>query len=196
MRGLGLLLLLLLPLGGAAQEGGVQVIEGRGTLKLAFTPGDDADVMILQAIRGARNSIRVQAYSFTHARIAAALIAARRRGVDVQVIADLEQSYAIATTVIPDLVREGVPVWLDGEHAAAHDKAMIIDPEDEAPSVITGSYNFTHAAQYRNAENVLLLRGNRELAQAYLRNWESHRRHARAWTASPPPELRLPRGPR
>ena len=39
-------------------------------------------------------------------------------------------------------------------------KILLIDAEGEAPAVITGSYNFTWSAQARNAENVLILRGN------------------------------------
>jgi len=42
------------------------------------------------------------------------------------------------------------------------------------PAIVTGSYNWTYAAQYRNAENVLILRGHPELARAYLANWERH----------------------
>ena len=42
---------------------------------------------------------------------------------------------------------------IDAEHAIAHNKVMIIDGE----TVITGSFNFTKAAEENNAENLLII---------------------------------------
>jgi phosphatidylserine/phosphatidylglycerophosphate/cardiolipin synthase-like enzyme len=153
-----------------------------GTIQVAFTPGDDAAGLIIQAIGQARQRIRVQAFSFTHRGIAEALIAARKRGVDVEVIVDPQQAARIPTSVVDTMANAGVPVFYDAEHASAHNKIMVIDA-DTAPVVITGSYNFTHAAQYKNAENLLVVRGNPALARAYGNNWQRHRDHS---TASPP----------
>ena len=66
-------------------------------------------------------------------------------------------------------------VWLDGDHAAAHSKVMIIDPDGKEPVVVTGSYNFSYSAKSENAENVMVLSGHRALAQTYLENWKRHR---------------------
>jgi len=155
-----------------------QQIPFRGELELAFTPGDDPGELIGKAIAEAREQILVQAYSFTHKKIADALVAARKRGIDVQVIADQDQTEKIRTSVVRQLAEQGVPVWLDGEHAAAHNKVMIIDAGRPTATVITGSLNFTHAAQYRNAENLLILRRAPELAAAFAENWRRHKPHA------------------
>ena len=155
------------------------VLPALGTVQVAFTPGDDAAALVIAAIREARQQIRVQAFSFTHRAIADALIAAHQRGVDVALIADSEQTDRISTSVVRYVAAAGVPVYLDAGHASAHSKVMVIDA-DSAPVIITGSYNFTHAAQYRNAENLLVLRGNQALAQAYAVNWRHHREHATA----------------
>jgi len=155
------------------------VLPAVGTVQVAFTPGDDAAALVIAAIRDARRQIRIQAFSFTHRAIADALIAAHQRGVDVALIADSEQADRISTIVVRHMAAAGVPVYLDAGHASAHNKIMIIDA-NSAPVVITGSYNFTHAAQYRNAENLLILRGNPALAQAYAVNWRYHREHATA----------------
>jgi phosphatidylserine/phosphatidylglycerophosphate/cardiolipin synthase-like enzyme len=149
-----------------------------GRAQVAFTPGDDADGLLIEAIRQARSQILVQAYSFTHRAIAEALVAARRRGVDVQVIADHDQDAHVATTRIGDLAQAGVPVYLDAQHAAAHNKVMVIDAGRPEAVLVTGSYNFTHAAQHRNAENLLILRGDPLLAEAYAANWRRHRAHS------------------
>ncbi|HEX5538776.1 MAG TPA: phospholipase D-like domain-containing protein, partial [Methylophilaceae bacterium] len=125
----------------------------------------------------------VQAYSFTHDGIARALIAAHRRGVEVRLIADREQTMAIRRGQIPLLAAAGIPVWLDGEHLSAHNKIMVIDAGTPQAAVITGSYNFTKAAQYRNAENVLIVHGDRALAEAYRANWQRHLPHAQPFGA-------------
>lgn len=149
-----------------------------GSAQLAFTPEDDAGALVVEAIAKAKTQILVQAYSFTHRAIAEALVAAMARGVDVRVIADHEQDANVATTQIGYLVQRGVPVWLDAQHAAAHNKVMVMDAGRADAVVVTGSYNFTHAAQYRNAENLLILRGNPLLAEAYAANWRRHRAHS------------------
>jgi phosphatidylserine/phosphatidylglycerophosphate/cardiolipin synthase-like enzyme len=148
-----------------------------GTVQYAFTPGDAADGMIIAAVDAARRQILVQSYSFTHPRIAAALVRAQRRGVEVAVLVDAEQARGDAT-VLRDLARGKVLLRYDHRHAAAHNKTMVIDAGLEQCAVITGSYNFTSAAQYRNAENALVLRGNPPLCAAYYDNWRHHYLHA------------------
>ncbi|KHK02896.1 Endonuclease [Desulfovibrio sp. DV] len=43
--------------------------------------------------------------------------------------------------------------------------------------MITGSFNFTKAAEEKNAENLLIIRDS-GLAKLYLENWERHRAHS------------------
>jgi phosphatidylserine/phosphatidylglycerophosphate/cardiolipin synthase-like enzyme len=50
----------------------------------------------------------------------------------------------------------------------AYSLFMIVDKTD----VITGSFNFTKAAEESNAENCLILRGNRQLTNAYESYWQ------------------------
>lgn len=153
-------------------------LPARGEVRAAFSPGDDAAALVVATLGEARRQVLVHAYSLTHRAIADALVAAHRRGVDVQVLADLAQSRTLATSRLGDLAARGIPVWLDGEHAAAHNKVMILDADQDEAAVITGSFNFTQAAQYRNAENLLVLRGHPALAQAYASDWRRHRSHA------------------
>lgn len=149
-----------------------------GSAQVAFTPGDDASALAVEAIDQAKAQILVQAYSFTHRAIAQALVAAKQRGVDVQVIADREQDRNLDSSMVGYLAEHGVSVYLDGEHAAAHNKVMIVDNGHPGAALITGSFNFTMAAQYRNAENLLILRGNPLLTEAYAANWRRHRTHS------------------
>lgn len=150
-----------------------------GTVQYAFAPNDHADSMIIAAIDDAQQQVLIQAYSFTHRRIAEALVRAQRRGVEVAVIVDAEQA-ASEPTVLKELVRGGVPLRYDTRHAAAHNKIIVIDAASDHCAVMTGSFNFTYAAQQRNAENALILRGNPPLCAAYYDNWRRHYTHAAA----------------
>jgi phosphatidylserine/phosphatidylglycerophosphate/cardiolipin synthase-like enzyme len=76
----------------AAEPARPQRFSAVGSIETAFTPGDAIDSLIVNAIDGARDEVLVQAYSFTHRRIARALVRARERGVAVSVLADREQA--------------------------------------------------------------------------------------------------------
>lgn len=58
---------------------------------------------------------------------------------------------------------------------------MIVDGGRPAATVITGSYNFTQAAQSKNAENVVVLSGNRRLTDRFVANFEYHREQSIPW---------------
>ena len=46
--------------------------------------------------------------------------------------------------------------------------------------MITGSFNFTKAAEENNVENLLVIR-DRKLAEQYIRNWQEHERHSEVY---------------
>ena len=142
-------------------------------LYLGFTPPVGVAKNIVQAIDQAKQEVLVQAYGFTHNAIAQALVRAHQRGAKVQVLLD-EKSDATNRYVIGLLHAAGIPIRLDGAHAIAHNKVMVLDGQ----VVVTGSFNFTNAAETRNAENLLILRSP-ALAQAYRDNWLQHLQHAR-----------------
>jgi phosphatidylserine/phosphatidylglycerophosphate/cardiolipin synthase-like enzyme len=154
---------------------------GIGSIEVAFTPGDRIDRLIIGEIDTARSAVMMQAYSFTDRSIARALIRARQRGVQVQVVADREQARALPQNVLADLVAGGVEVWLDGNFQAAHNKVIVIDADAPRATTITGSYNFTIAAQRSNAENVVVLRDNPAVARAYRDNWSRLKAGAMPW---------------
>jgi len=158
-----------------------------GSIEVAFTPGDRIDRLIISEIDASRHEVTVQAYSFTDRSIARALVRAHQRGVRVQVVADREQTRALPQNVLADLVAGGVEVWLDGNFQAAHNKVIVIDAEAARATTITGSYNFTIAAQRSNAENVVVLRDNPAVARAYRDNWSRLKAVATPWTDTPRP---------
>lgn len=155
---------------------------GVGTIQVAFAPEDDTADIIEKAISAAKNQVLVQAYSFTSRQLAGALAHAKQRGVDVQLIADREQTEKLPY-MVARIAASGAATYIDSQHQSAHNKLMIIDATSAAPVVITGSYNFTRAAEIKNAENVLIIRGNKALTEAYLKNWQQHRAHSQPFHA-------------
>ena len=149
-------------------------LPARGTVQVAFTPWDNAEGLIVDGIRRAKHQILVQSFSFTSRALANALMAAKRRGVDVQIMADREQTSSGEASRIPELVQAGIPVVLEVRYQSAHNKVMVMDAGTADAAVVTGSYNWTYAAQYKNAENVLILRHNPDVANAYAANWRRH----------------------
>lgn len=137
-----------------------------------FSPRGGCTQAVVDRIRGAKKEVLVQAYSFTSVPIAQALLAAFKRDVKVEALLDKSQRterYTSATF----LANSGIPTWIDDNHAIAHNKVIVIDRE----TVITGSFNFTKAAEERNAENLIIVR-SRELARLYIENWMKHRDHS------------------
>jgi len=140
-----------------------------------FSPNGGCTDAIVAEIGRARASVLVQAYSFTSAPIARALVEAQRRGVSCQAILDRSQRterYSEADF----LLHAGTPTFIDARHAIAHDKVLVIDGR----IVITGSFNFTKSAEEKNSENLLVIE-SAELAAEYLRHWEEHRAHSEVY---------------
>jgi phosphatidylserine/phosphatidylglycerophosphate/cardiolipin synthase-like enzyme len=143
---------------------------------------------VLRAIGSARKTIRVQMYALTLQEIVSALLKAKRRGVDVRVIVDRSQlnddrsdAYRVSA-----LASGGVTVLVDSVPGLMHNKVMIVDVE----KVLTGSFNYTWAAERYNAENLLVLH-DPALAAEYTRNWNQRAVSSQplAFTSGTAPQL-------
>lgn len=156
------------------------------TYEALFTPGDAIDARLVELIDGAHVEVLVNAFTFTNRRIGRALANARTRGVRVEIVADHNESLNAPGSLVPALARDGIVVWLDGNFAAAHNKVMIIDGVSANAAVVTGSYNYTVAAQSRNAENVLIIRRDPALASQYRANFIRLRERAIRYDGTAP----------
>ncbi len=142
------------------------------SLAVHFSPKGGCMDAIVREIKAARKEILVQAYSFTADPLTYGLIEAKKRGVDVKILLDKSNEKESYSDLRIFLEQDVVPL-IDAKHAIAHNKVMIIDHR----TVITGSFNFTNQAEHENAENLVIIKGHPELAQAYRQNFESHRAH-------------------
>ncbi|PKN35809.1 MAG: phospholipase D family protein [Deltaproteobacteria bacterium HGW-Deltaproteobacteria-19] len=150
-----------------------ELILGNGTpIRVFFSPRGGAVAGIVQAVAGARSEILVQAHSLLSPSITRSLLDARERGVQVSVILDKSERQEGMTPAV-QLANAGVPVFLDGMHAAANDRVIVIDGR----TVITGSLNFTTVSDEMNGENLLII-NSPELASLYSENWKTHRAHS------------------
>jgi phosphatidylserine/phosphatidylglycerophosphate/cardiolipin synthase-like enzyme len=152
-----------------------------------FSPDGGATAAIVEVLGRAHETVLVQAYVFTSVPIAKALVEAHKRGVRVEVILDKGQRGLIHDAAVGPgsqysaadfLAHAGIPVLIDSEHAIAHNKVMVID----GSMVITGSFNFTKAAESQNAENLLVIH-DPALATRYIENWQIHAGHSMRYTS-------------
>lgn len=139
-----------------------------------FSPEGSATTLVDQAIDSAQRTIRLAGYSFNSRDIGARLIAAQRRGVDVQVVVDMknnliEDRTGHARAALNHLVEAGIPTRTIDAYRIHHDKYMVIDGEH----IQTGSFNYTEAAERYNSENALVVWNCPAKAQQYLTHWQS-----------------------
>jgi phosphatidylserine/phosphatidylglycerophosphate/cardiolipin synthase-like enzyme len=138
-----------------------------------FSPHGGCSAAVVADVNSASQYIHVQTYSFTSQPITDALIAARKRGVLVEVLADKSDGLGSSVSKLVQLRAGGVSVFIDGKHAIAHNKVIVVDGK----SVETGSYNYTGQAETSNAENCLVI-ADAPLAAAYEANWQNHKAHS------------------
>jgi phosphatidylserine/phosphatidylglycerophosphate/cardiolipin synthase-like enzyme len=142
-------------------------------LSVYFSPnGGCTDAIVQMAISEAKSEILVHAYSFTSTPIAKALLESHKRGVRLEAVLDKSQRKAKYTSAT-FLANSRIPTFIDDAHAIAHNKVMVID----GTTVITGSFNFTKAAEEKNVESVLIIKSP-ELAKLYIENWKNHKEHS------------------
>lgn len=135
-----------------------------------FSPGAGAENLVLKMIDSAKSTIRLAAYSFTSPKIVYALLSAKQRGVDVQLVVDDKGNRSRSSiSAINILLGADIPVRANDKYAIHHDKYMVVDEQH----VQTGSFNYSQAAAKSNSENVLVVWFDRTLAKSYLMHWQS-----------------------
>lgn len=139
-------------------------------IEVGFSPEGSAEKLVLKVIDSTKSSIRLAAYSFTSPTVVRALLAAKKRGVDVVVVVDEKGNKSKASIqALNLLVNAKIPTRTLSAYAIHHDKFIISDSRH----IKTGSFNYSVSANKRNSENVLVVWNNPPLAGQYLMHWES-----------------------
>jgi phosphatidylserine/phosphatidylglycerophosphate/cardiolipin synthase-like enzyme len=147
-----------------------------GTVNVYFSPKGGATEAIVREIGNAKKEVLVQAHSFTSEPITKAILEARKRGIGVVALLDKNQRKERHTEA-DFLAKAGCFVLIDGSHAV-HNKVIIVDRS----TLITGSFDFEKESEEKNAEDMLLIKGNMELTEKYFANFDKHKRHSQRYS--------------
>lgn len=115
--------------------------------------GGSALEQLLHLLSGAQRTLHIALFTFTHPKIAQALIKAKERGVAVSVIVDYYSAKGASKKTIETLRQAGVTVFLSQGPQLFHHKWAIIDQETFA----MGSANWTKAAFTKNEDFLFFL---------------------------------------
>ncbi len=154
-----------------------------------FSPDGGAEKALTSLLGKARESLDIAVYTFTSRYLAAAVVAAWRRGVKVRVLLDGndESDYSKGRY----LRRQGIAVryargklkpyrrkgrrqklFQERKYGLMHHKFVVVDGK----WVATGSFNWTASAQKWNCENLLILKSSslaRRFTAEFNRIWRT-----------------------
>ncbi|MDR3595077.1 phospholipase D-like domain-containing protein [Clostridium sp.] len=121
-----------------------------------FTKKDgNLDKILIKEINTAQKTLDVAIYSLTKEDIANAIIDAKKKGIDVKIITDKQESQTKAQKAILDKFKaNNIPVKINSHSGLMHLKLSVIDDK----TALGGSYNYTANATKENDENLIVMR--------------------------------------
>ncbi len=143
----------------------ISILEEQKILGVYFSPKGGCEDQIINWINLANSSIHILIYSFTLDSVSDALIEAYHRGVEVKVV--FEKSQIGQYSEYWKLHQAGIEVRNDTNSRLMHDKVMIVD----GVIVLTGSFNWSWAAENSNNENLIVIRST-YIASLYEEEFE------------------------
>jgi len=179
---LSLVLVCLLGLTVGAQEATTSTVQTCSVQAFFVSPDVDGVIEqeLIALINQATSTLDIALYSFTDDQLGAAVIEAHQRGVKVRVFLDDGQEEARGGEYAK-LVAAGVSVAVEHVKGLMHHKFAVIDRR----IVVTGSYNWSNAADENNFENVVVIECP-EIAAAFLEEFN------RLWDMFSAPSTSVP----
>ncbi len=132
-----------------------------------FSPDDGVQARVVEIVNAAQESIYFMAFSFTSDPIGQAIRARAEDGVTVAGVMDNEQVKSNVGTEYDPFRHAGLDVYRDGNAGQMHHKVIVVDER----IVILGSYNFTHSAEVRNDETLLVIH-SAEIAAQFIEEFK------------------------
>jgi phosphatidylserine/phosphatidylglycerophosphate/cardiolipin synthase-like enzyme len=138
-------------------------LANNNVVSVYFSPKDKSiSKAVVPLINQAHDYVYIPVFFFTDKKTSQALIAAKKRGVDVKVLLD-----AVAASnnysCHKELRSAGIPVKVENWAGKMHQKSMIIDDN----TVVIGSMNFSKSGEAKNDENCIVINNAPQLAQKY-----------------------------
>jgi phosphatidylserine/phosphatidylglycerophosphate/cardiolipin synthase-like enzyme len=168
------LLVMLWSLAVGLKDGGAVVTAAPEVL---YAPEDKPADRLVGLYRGARHAIYIATYGLTYPPVVKALVAAKKRGVDVRVITDrgkLDDRHQRAA--LETLRLAGVPIKINRHDGLMHMKQVVVDDQVNT----SGSMNQTSSAAFYNDERLDILHDAASTQQAkekFLKMWADHVRY-------------------
>jgi phospholipase D len=145
-------------------------IQLQDILSVCFSPGGSCADQVVYWIERANNSIHILIYSFTLDIIGNALIKAKQNkpNLDIRIVWDASSSKETGSEY-QKLLNAGLQIHIDHRSGLLHDKVAIIDDH----IVLTGSFNWSNAANNTNRENLIII-NSQTWAAAYEQNFQQN----------------------
>lgn len=167
---------LVLCLSGAAQIGPVWSAD----IEVYYAPEDLPLDRVIMLYRQAKRYIYVSVYGLTYPRAVEALIAAKKRGVDVRMLTDQERTQDVKQQrALHTLRLAGIPIRINQHDGLMHLKQVVVDDEVNT----SGSMNHTTSGNRYNDERVDIITDHAISVKArekFLAMWNDQARY-RPW---------------
>jgi phosphatidylserine/phosphatidylglycerophosphate/cardiolipin synthase-like enzyme len=114
----------------------------------------NVDQQLISVINSSKSTLDIAIYSLTKKTIVDAIIAAKNRGINVEIITDNVESQSKAEKVeLAVLKGDNIPIKINTHSGLMHLKMTVTDD-----TVTTGSYNYTEEATKDNDEVLVIIK--------------------------------------
>ena len=138
-----------------------------------FSPSDNTNQKIIDAIKTAENDLQVETMILTRTDIALTIKELSEMGVDVQMLCNSSsENSETVNNILNETLPNGKYIFDNSASGLLHHKLAIVDANFAAsdPQVITGSHNWSNSANERNDENTLIIH-SAEIANQYFQQF-------------------------
>jgi len=150
------------------------------TVEVYYGPDDAPLDRLTTLYQQATRYLYVAVYGFTSPRAVEAMVAAKKRGVDVRLITDLQRTEDVKQlTALRTLQLANIPILVNQHDGLMHLKQVVIDDEVNA----SGSMNHTTSGNHYNDERLDIITDHAITVKArekFLSMWNDHNRY-REW---------------
>jgi phosphatidylserine/phosphatidylglycerophosphate/cardiolipin synthase-like enzyme len=150
-----------------------EFVVGGNRLQCYFSPSDNTNQKIIDAINTANHDLNIQTMIITRSDLAWAISDAKNRGVETQVLTNyIEDNTTTVNQILEDALTPGKYIFDDVAEGMMHHKMAVIDANYSVsdPQVITGSHNWSNNANVRNDENTLVIH-NHDIANQFFQQF-------------------------
>jgi phosphatidylserine/phosphatidylglycerophosphate/cardiolipin synthase-like enzyme len=150
-------------------------VDGTG-IEVLYAPDDAPLDRVVTLYQQAKRYIYVSVYGLTYPRAVQALVAAKKRGVDVRMLTDQERTQELKQhSALQTLRLAGIPIRVNQHEGLMHLKQVVIDDEINT----SGSMNHTTSGNLYNDERMDIIT-DRVLSEKardhFLSLWNDHAR--------------------